>query len=179
MTHSPAPDAIEEIREALENAKADIWRIVEYGDSDSLAIHDGDGANRVCFMATHGGSRKQWELIQFQAHLIANAPAWLSKLCADNATLKARAECLEKALRDLNVALDNYWNDHGATRPPEKHENAICTAQMKSSEALTPSEGSGCKLCDKGFPIFENQHKPHDYHVVGAETINCTRRSEA
>lgn len=57
MTHTPAP-----------------WTIVEYGDGDSLAIHAADSANRVCFMATHGGSQKTWETIQANAVLIAVTP---------------------------------------------------------------------------------------------------------
>lgn len=57
------------------------WMIVEYGDGDSLAIHS-DEDNRVCFMATHGGSREQWERIQANARLIAAAPELLSELQA-------------------------------------------------------------------------------------------------
>ena len=49
------------------------WTIVPYGDGDSLVIHSDDD-NRVCFMATHGGSRAQWERIQENAALIAAAP---------------------------------------------------------------------------------------------------------
>jgi hypothetical protein len=50
------------------------WEIVPYGDGDSLVIHS-DDQNRVCFMATHGGSRASWERIQANASLIAAAPA--------------------------------------------------------------------------------------------------------
>jgi hypothetical protein len=49
------------------------WVIVPYGDGDSLVIHS-DDANRVCFMATHGGSRSSWERIQANAALISAAP---------------------------------------------------------------------------------------------------------
>jgi hypothetical protein len=49
------------------------WSVVPYGDGDSLVIHS-DDANRVCFMATHGGSRASWERIQANAALIAAAP---------------------------------------------------------------------------------------------------------
>lgn len=58
------------------------WTVVEYGDGDSLAIHDGDSANRICFMATHGSSRKQWDAIQANARLIAAAPDLLEALQA-------------------------------------------------------------------------------------------------
>ena len=53
-----------------EEATGAPWKIVEYGDSDSLVIHDGDSDNRVCFMATHGGSKKSWDAIQANAALI-------------------------------------------------------------------------------------------------------------
>jgi len=49
------------------------WTIVPYGDGDSLVIHSSD-ENRVCFMATHGGTQSQWERIQANARLIAAAP---------------------------------------------------------------------------------------------------------
>lgn len=58
------------------------WSIVEYGDGDSLAIRDGDSANRICFMATHGGSEKQWRTIQANAALISAAPDLLEALSA-------------------------------------------------------------------------------------------------
>lgn len=49
------------------------WHIVMYGDGDSIVIHRDDD-NRVCFMATHGGSRKSWELIQRDAKWISATP---------------------------------------------------------------------------------------------------------
>lgn len=49
------------------------WTVVPYGDGDSLVIHSSD-ENRVCFMATHGGSRKSWETIQANANAIAALP---------------------------------------------------------------------------------------------------------
>jgi len=59
------------------------WTIVPYGDGDSLVIHS-DDENRVCFMATHGGTQSQWQRIQANARLIVAAPALyeaLSALC--------------------------------------------------------------------------------------------------
>ena len=53
------------------------WTIVEYGDGDSLAIHDGDSANRICFMATHGGSQKSWTAIQANAQAITATPDFM------------------------------------------------------------------------------------------------------
>lgn len=69
MTHKHAESGMGEAKHT-----AGPWTIVEYGDGDSLAIHDGDSANRICFMATHGGSQKQWETIQANAALISAAP---------------------------------------------------------------------------------------------------------
>lgn len=88
MKHTPAP-----------------WKIVEYGDGDSLAIHDGDSANRVCFMATHGGSRKAWETIQANAKLIAAAPEM-------DALLAEAADALNLSMKigdaDLGAKISNF-----------------------------------------------------------------------
>jgi hypothetical protein len=60
------------------------WEVHEYGDGDSLAIHYSDN-DRICFMATHGGSQAQWEAIQANARLIAASPDLLAMLhCAEN-----------------------------------------------------------------------------------------------
>ena len=51
------------------------WHVVEYGDGDQLVIcSDVAGNWRICFMATHGGSRSSWEKIQAEAALISAAP---------------------------------------------------------------------------------------------------------
>lgn len=51
------------------------WHVVEYGDGDQLVVcSDVDGNWRICFMATHGGSRASWGKIQAEANLIAAAP---------------------------------------------------------------------------------------------------------
>lgn len=49
------------------------WRIVCYGDGDSLVIHDARGDWRVCFMATPGFSL-QMDRIEANARLITAAP---------------------------------------------------------------------------------------------------------
>jgi len=68
------------------------WTVVEYGDGDNLAIHDGDSENRICFMATHGGSQKQWEAIQANAELIAAVPDLLEAAQKIYAHLIARID---------------------------------------------------------------------------------------
>lgn len=51
------------------------WHVVPYGDGDQLVVCSDTGGNwRICFMATHGGSRSSWEKIQAEAGLIAAAP---------------------------------------------------------------------------------------------------------
>lgn len=49
------------------------WRIVRYGDGDSLVIHDARGDWRVCFMATPGDSAGALEQIEANAKLIVSA----------------------------------------------------------------------------------------------------------
>jgi hypothetical protein len=85
------------------------WEIVPYGDGDSLVIHS-DDQNRVCFMATHGGSRASWERIQANARLIASAPA----------LYEALRECLRLMLRD---------------NPADGWADAITTARVVLSRA--------------------------------------------
>ena len=57
----------------ISKATPERWHIVEYGDGDSLVIHS-DSDNRVCFMATHGGSKKAWKIIQRNALRISRVP---------------------------------------------------------------------------------------------------------
>lgn len=55
------------------------WRVVPYGDGDSLVICSDEGGEwRICFMATHGGTASVWRAIQANARLIAAAPELLS-----------------------------------------------------------------------------------------------------
>lgn len=49
------------------------WRIVRYGDGDSLVIHDARGDWRVCFMATPGDSAGALAQIEANAKLIVSA----------------------------------------------------------------------------------------------------------
>lgn len=59
------------------------WHVVPYGDGDQLVVcSDVDGNWRICFMATHGGSRSSWEKIQAEADLIAAAPELYDALYA-------------------------------------------------------------------------------------------------
>lgn len=61
-----------QLMELARKADQNKWSVVEYGDGDSLVIHSND-VDRVCFMATHGGSKKSWEIIQANAAFIAAA----------------------------------------------------------------------------------------------------------
>ena len=63
-------DTIARLRGLLERSADGPWHVVEYGDGDSLVIHDARQDYRVCFMATPGetGSMDQ---IEANAELIA------------------------------------------------------------------------------------------------------------
>jgi hypothetical protein len=89
-----------------EGLEREDWTVVEYGDGDSLAIHHSPD-NRVCFMATHGGSEKAWRAIQKRAELIADAPKLLSALRqsqAENGRLTAAASWF--ALNGKSIVAD-------------------------------------------------------------------------
>jgi hypothetical protein len=92
----------ERLKELL--AKATVgeepWRIVEYGDGDSLAIHYAEDW-RVCFMATPGDSRQAMERIVANAELIVEAVNSLPALIA-------RVEEVEAALRPFAREADLY-----------------------------------------------------------------------
>lgn len=49
------------------------WEVVEYGDGDSLAIHEGSSENRICFMS-RPGKLGDFEKTKANAILIAAAP---------------------------------------------------------------------------------------------------------
>jgi hypothetical protein len=70
VTPTGATPDIAELRALAMKADPGPWTIVAYGDGDSLVIHKND-TDRICFMATHGGSRKSWEAIQANAAYIA------------------------------------------------------------------------------------------------------------
>ncbi len=63
---------LDDLEEKARGAVAGPWHVVEYGDGDSLVIHYGD-EHRICFMATHGGSQREWQRIQANAAFIAAA----------------------------------------------------------------------------------------------------------
>lgn len=50
------------------------WKIVPYGDGDSLVITEQDDNWRICFMATPGDSPMAWQQIKANACLIVVAP---------------------------------------------------------------------------------------------------------
>jgi hypothetical protein len=58
------------------------WRVVPYGDGDSLVIHDARGDFRVCFMATPGSSPDALERIEANAELIVHSVNVMSRTVA-------------------------------------------------------------------------------------------------
>jgi hypothetical protein len=63
------PD-LEALRALSERAPVGPWRVVPYGDGDSLVIHDARGDWRVCFMATPGSSPGAMDNIEAAAEMI-------------------------------------------------------------------------------------------------------------
>lgn len=186
MTHSPPPDAIEEIREALAKATPGPWERktlephtfgyewVDAPEGREIAI-----TTKLCKPTTHGMiGCPELEEIAANTHLIANAPAWLSKLCTDNATLKARVECLEKALLKLADAADVVGVEYFDTDTMSPEVEAMQTATLEARQALQVSEGSGCELCDAGKMARDGMHILDD----GSGTLkvsDCTRQGSA
>lgn len=80
------------------------WKIVSYGDGDSLVICEQDDTFRICFMATPGGSPASWAKIKANAALIAEAPDLLTGI----ERLLKREEALREALDDLQQAEAEY-----------------------------------------------------------------------
>lgn len=89
------------MREALERAAPRPWRIVRYGDGDSLVIHDARGDFRVCFMATPGDSAASWETIKANARLIVSAVNALATSTAPSEPTQPQdvGEVLEQAAK--------------------------------------------------------------------------------
>lgn len=67
LASAPAGDGVED------KASPRPWRIVRYGDGDSLVIHDARKDFRVCFMATPGSEPGAMERIEADAALICQA----------------------------------------------------------------------------------------------------------
>ena len=115
------------------------WTIVEYGDGDSLAIHDGDSANRICFMATHGGSQKSWTAIQANAQAITATPDFMEAAAMMTAAEQSGGDMW---WRGFNMLKDAYkkaggqfpsMDDNGSCR---KGDQCVCggdTAQVRAS----------------------------------------------
>lgn len=79
------------------------WEVVEYGDGDSLVIHEGSSENRICFMAMPG-KLGDFEKIKANAHLIAAAPDLLE---ACRRALPANVDTNNKNIPDdLVIPLD-------------------------------------------------------------------------
>lgn len=74
------------------------WRIVRYGDGDSLVIHDARGDWRVCFMATPGDSAGALEQIEANAKLIVSA-------------VNARPAPAEDAVERVELAKRLFWTE--------------------------------------------------------------------
>lgn len=79
------------------------WSVVEYGDGDSLAVHDALGDWRVCFMATPSKDG-DFEGIEANARLIAAAP----ELYEEAEFLCARLIDLESDILDDEVGRQYY-----------------------------------------------------------------------
>lgn len=91
-----------------------------------------------------------------------------------NATLKARIECLEKALR---VYADQYCEFGPSNEGCGKFSDDICGG-CRARQALQVSEGSGCELCDKGDePNADGYHRSP--WVDNCGSMKCTRNRSA
>lgn len=106
MTNAPlSPAELEAIEARVNAATEGPWRIVKYGDGDSLVIHSDDD-NRVCFMATPGGSQASWRTICGNAAFIESAPVDMSRLLSALKAARDDNERLRAAIRPL-VASDD------------------------------------------------------------------------
>lgn len=131
MTNAPlSPAELEAIEARVNAATEGPWRIVKYGDGDSLVIHSDDD-NRVCFMATPGGSQASWRTICGNAAFIESAPVDMSRLLSalkaaredserlstllagavDYATAICRSEGMQPGQRPVRVTCDMYRDD--------------------------------------------------------------------
>jgi hypothetical protein len=86
------------------------WSIVPYGDGDSLAIHHND-TDRVCFMATHGGSEQTWRAIQANANLIAAAPDMYAALNDARDMCSRYADFIRQNVRADDLEMHPYLPD--------------------------------------------------------------------
>lgn len=86
------------------------WRIVPYGDGDSLVIHDARDHWRICFMATPGESPGAMQEIEANATLIAAAPDLL------------------EALKELTDNIERAWPSLSHLGPLVKARSAIARA---------------------------------------------------
>lgn len=105
-THAADRQTIGAVGEATDRP----WRVVHYGDGDSLAIHDARGDWRVCFMATPSRDG-DFAGIEANAELIVAAVNERPDLTAQVATLTAERDAAWEALQwiaDMQVAFNAH-----------------------------------------------------------------------
>lgn len=106
------------------------WRIVRYGDGDSLVIHDARGDWRVCFMATPGDSAGALEQIEANAKLIVSA-------------VNARPAPAEDAVERVELAKRLFWADMLLTEDADHRIRADWRDNWWQESADMPLSGPG------------------------------------
>jgi len=116
------------------------WRIVPYGDGDSLVIHDArEGEWRVCFLATPAKDG-DFEWIKANARLIAAAPDLLDAtkigLAAIERELRGllESECLldKQTLEPRRETIDPEFESEA-----KRLEEAIATVEAAIAKAVS------------------------------------------
>lgn len=137
----PMTDLIKAAEECVElGKKASLpWHIVEYGDGESLVFHSDDG-NRVCFMATPGGSQASWNAICANASLIEHASNHYPDIASAFLTLSAENERMRKALeereRDLCLVIASLRNLEAATNEYLTEEEGVLIGEIEDEQKL-------------------------------------------
>ena len=80
------------------------WKVVPYGDGDSLVISERDDNWRICFMATPGESPDAWEKIKANARVIAASPDLYEALKSTTVHLIAAISLLDKIHADVPLS---------------------------------------------------------------------------
>ena len=122
------------------------WRIVRYGDGDSLVIHDARGDWRVCFMATPGDSAGALEQIEANAKLIVSAVNARPAPAEDAVEREDEIERLRSALAPFAKAGSiagerNPYGDFYAYRPAAGDEYAIMGDHLRAALAAMQPRG--------------------------------------
>lgn len=131
MTVSTTLDELERLARA---ASGDEWRVVPYGDGDSLVIHHSD-LGRICFMATPGDSPGAMERIEANAAFIVAAKR-------DVLSLITRIRAKDEALRQAAGQFRHYEQLHDAKGTEDGRQKAIVNsmfAEVCETALLTES----------------------------------------